>query len=167
MEIRTIISKLSGPKPHVLGPKVVWPRYLDNNETHDHLTGKKLSAAVLTIEMEKLRFIWDQTQRTRYRYAIYEFLEAAYAAVIRYRRVGKGERLLKTLQKLDPMSARMRDPYTAIIHSGTSHSLDSRTRSKWSRLLRYAESKKVSSHQLEEFIRRAGGLNKACRMARK
>jgi hypothetical protein len=37
---------------------------------------------------------------------------------------------------------------------------DKRTRSKWSRLLRYADEHKLNSEPLDRFIKRKGGINK-------
>jgi hypothetical protein len=58
------------------------------------LTGKKLSLAVLKVELEKLGVVWRQVQRTRQRDAVYEFLEAVYCVVSKFNRAGSGGRLL-------------------------------------------------------------------------
>lgn len=160
METRIISCSWKDPNPPREAPKAVWPRYLNNADTRDHLSGKKLSTAVLKIEMEKLRAIWNQVQQTRYRYAVYEFLEAVYAVVSRFNRAGSGKRLLRKLHRLDSLLARIREPYAAVIQFGTEYSLDSRTRSKWSRLLRFADMKGVGPTKLEMFIRKKGGINK-------
>ena len=81
----TIFSSLCNwPSPPKEAPTAVWPRYLHNAETRDHLSGKKLSPSVLKLELEKLRVVWRQVQHTRQRDAVYEFLETVYGVVSRF-----------------------------------------------------------------------------------
>jgi hypothetical protein len=148
------------PGPPKEAPSRVWPRYTKNAQTFDHLAGKRLSAAVLKVELEKLRYVWEQVQGTRQRDAIYEFLEPVYDLVSRFNRAGKGGRLLRKLHRLDRKLRHMKDPYCAVISFATDHSLDSRTRSKWSRLMRFAEQKKKRTEQLGDFVRKHGGINR-------
>jgi hypothetical protein len=134
---------------------------LHNAETRDHLSGKKLSPAVLKLELEKLRVVWRQVQHTRQRDAVYEFLEAAYGVVSRFNRAGSGGKLLRKLHRLDHRLKRIQEPYAAAIHFASDCTVDNRTRSKWSRLMRFAEQSKKRTEPLEDFIRRNGGIN-AC-----
>ena len=83
-------------------------------ETRDHLSGKKLSPAVLNVELERLRVVWRQVQHTRQRDAVYEFLEAAYGLVSRFNRVGGGGKLLRKLHRLDHQLTRIQEPYAAV-----------------------------------------------------
>ena len=54
------------------------------------------------------------------------------------------------------------DPFAAIIRCTTDPAkADKRTRSKWSRLMRYAVAYKPDSEAFDQFIRRKGGIN-AC-----
>jgi hypothetical protein len=54
------------------------------------------------------------------------------------------------------------DPFAAVIRCTADPArADKRTRSKWSRVLRYAVAYKPVSEPLDEFIRRKGGIN-AC-----
>jgi hypothetical protein len=61
-----------------------------------------------------------------------------------------------------------RDPFAAIILcTADSAKADKRTRSKWSRVLRYAAVYKPDSEPLDQFIRRKGGINEcAARFSR-
>jgi hypothetical protein len=165
----TITSSIyDWPSPPKEAPTAVWPRYLKNAETRDHLSGKKLSSAVLKVELEQLRVIWQQVQRTRQRNAVYDFLEAVYDVVSRFNRAGRGRKLLEKLHRLDRKLKRIHEPYSAVIHFATNHAVDSRTRSKWSRLLRFAEQAKKRTEMLDEFIRQSGGINEcAARKGRK
>ena len=60
------------------------------------------------------------------------------------------------------------DPFAAVIRCTADPSkADKRTRSKWSRLMRYAAVYKSDSETLGQFIRRKGGINAcAARFAR-
>jgi hypothetical protein len=134
---------------------------MKNAETRDHLSGKKLSFSVLKLELEQLRVVWQQVQHTRQRDAVYEFLEAGYDVVSRFNRAGDGRKLLRKLHRLDHRLKRIQEPYAAAIHFASDYSVDNRTRSKWSRLMRFAERTKKRSELLDDFIRRNGGIN-AC-----
>ena len=53
------------------------------------------------------------------------------------------------------------DPFAAIIRcTADPAKADNRTRSKWSRALRYAAAYKPESEPLEQFVKRKGGINK-------
>lgn len=136
-----------------------WPRYLKNDATCDHLAGKRISRSALKVELERLCLVWARVKADRRRDAVYDFLEAAYDVVNKFSRSGKAARLLRRLHRLDPALSRIREPYAAVIHHGTDYALDSRTRSKWSRLLRYAEVSKKLREPLDEFVRRKGRIN--------
>jgi hypothetical protein len=60
------------------------------------------------------------------------------------------------------------DPFAAIIRcTADPGKADKRTRSRWSRLMRYAAAYKPNSEQLERFVKREGGINEcAVRFAR-
>jgi hypothetical protein len=54
------------------------------------------------------------------------------------------------------------DPFAAVIRcTADPAKADKRTRSKWSRVMRYAASYKLDSESLDQFVRRKGGIN-AC-----
>ena len=68
-------------------------------------------------------------------------------------------RLALRLQGLE-VSGR-RDPFAAVIRcTADPTKADKRTRSKWSRLMRYAAEHKLSSEPLDRFVKRKGGINK-------
>jgi hypothetical protein len=105
--------------------------------------------------------VWRQVQRTRQRDAVYEFLEVVYDVVSRFNRAGDGRKLLRKLHQFDHRLKRIQEPYSAVIHYATAYTVDNRTRSKWSRLMRFADQTKKRTDLLEDFIRRNGGIN-AC-----
>jgi hypothetical protein len=81
------------------------------------------------------------------------------------REIDRARRALR-LCRLD-ISGR-EDPFAAIIRcTADPAKADKRTRSKWSRVMRYAAVYKPDSEPLDQFIRRKGGINAcAARFAR-
>ena len=167
MEI-SISSLLKDPPNHPdRAPSASLPRYMNNEETRRHLSGKRISPTVIRLELERLCLVWVKVQTDRRREAVYDFLEAAYGVVNKFSRAGKAAKLLRNLHRLDPALSRIHEPYAAVIHHGTDYSLDSRTRSKWSRLLRYAEKEMKPHEPLDDFVRRKGGINECALRYRK
>ena len=73
------------------------------------------------------------------------------------REVDRTRRALR-LQRLEVSDRE--DPFAAIIRcTADAAKADKRTRSKWSRLMRYAAAYKPVSEPLDQFIRRKGGIN--------
>jgi hypothetical protein len=102
-------------------------------------------------------------QATRDRNAIYAYLTAEYDLVSWWtaegREIDRARRALR-LQRLDVSNRE--DPFAAVIRcTADPAKADKRTRSKWSRVMRYAAVYKPDSETLGQFIRRKGGIN-AC-----
>jgi hypothetical protein len=73
------------------------------------------------------------------------------------REVDRARRALR-LQRLEVSNRE--DPFAAIIRcTADPAKADKRTRSKWSRVMRYATWHKLNSEPLEQFVRRKGGIN--------
>jgi hypothetical protein len=81
------------------------------------------------------------------------------------REVDRARRALR-LQRLEVSDRE--DPFAAIIRcTADSAKADKRTRSKWSRVLRYAAPYKPDAEALAQFVRRKGGINEcAARFSR-
>jgi hypothetical protein len=108
-----------------------------------------------------VRGAWEDCQATRDRNAIY--LTAVYGLVAWWtaegRDLDRARRALR-LQRLEVSDRE--DPFAAIIRcTADPAKADKRTRSKWSRVLRYAVAYKTDSEPLGQFIKRKGGIN-AC-----
>jgi hypothetical protein len=121
------------------------------------------SSAAMRQDLERLRGVWDDCQATRDRNAIYGYLTAVYGLVAWWtaenRELDRARRALR-LQRF-AVSDR-EDPFAAVIRcTADSTKADKRTRSKWSRAMRYAAACKPDSEPLDQFIRRKGGIN-AC-----
>jgi hypothetical protein len=113
--------------------------------------------------LDRVRGIWDDCQANRDRNAIYGYLTAVYDLVAWWtaesREIDRARRALRS-QRLE-LSDR-EDPFAAIIRcTADPAKADKRTRSKWSRVMRYAAGYKPVSEQLDQFIQRKGGIN-AC-----
>jgi hypothetical protein len=119
------------------------------------------SSAALRQDLERVRTAWDECQANRDRNAIYAYLSAVYGLVEVWtaedREIDRARRALR-LQLLE-VSGR-EDPFAAVIRCTSDPAkADKRTRSKWSRLMRYAAVYKLDSEPLDRFIRRKGGIN--------
>jgi hypothetical protein len=123
----------------------------------------------LRADLLRVRNAWDECQAHRERDAIYSYLTAVFDLVAWWaaedRAVSRARWALK-LKRLDVLH--VHEPFGAIILATASRGkVDKRTRSKWSRLLRYAAEYKSGSEPLAAFVQRKGGINKcAARFAR-
>jgi hypothetical protein len=121
------------------------------------------SSAALRQDLERLRGIWEDCQASRDRNAIYGYLTAVYGLVAWWtaegREVDRARQALR-LRRLDVSDRE--DPFAAVIRcTAEPAKADKRTRSKWSRAMRYAVAYKPDSQPLDQFIRGKGGIN-AC-----
>jgi hypothetical protein len=121
------------------------------------------SSEALRQDLQRVRSIWDECQSSRDRNAIYAYLSAVYSLVAVWaaegREIHRARRALR-LQRLEV--SHREDPFGAVIRcTADPAKADKRTRSKWSRAMRYAAAYKPDSEPLDHFIRRKGGIN-AC-----
>jgi hypothetical protein len=112
-------------------------------------------------DLERLRTTWDDCQTDRDRNAIYGYLTAVFALVTWWsaegREIDRSRRALR-LQRLK-VSER-EDAFATIIRcTADPAKADKRTRSKWSRVMRYADEHKPDSEPLDQFVKRKGGIN--------
>jgi hypothetical protein len=120
-------------------------------------------------DLLRLRIAWEDCQTSRDRNAIYGYLTAVFDLVMWW--AAEGQAISRAhqalwLQGVDLLTTD--EPFAAIIiATADREKVDKRTRSKWSRVLRYAAEYKSSSEPLATFIQRKGGINKcAARFAR-
>jgi hypothetical protein len=121
------------------------------------------SSAALRRDLDRVRNAWEDCQASRDRVAIYAYVTAVYGLVAVWAAEGgeidRARRALR-LGRLE-VSGR-EDPFAAVIRcTADPAKVDKRTRSKWSRVLRYAAVYKPVSEALDQFISRKGGIN-AC-----
>ena len=113
-------------------------------------------------DLERIREAWADCQCCRQRDAIYGYLTAVYDLVIWWaaeqRDVERARRALWS-RRLE-VSAR-EDPFAAIVRCTADPArVDKRTRSKWSRVMRYATAIKDQDEPFKRFVVRKGGINK-------
>jgi hypothetical protein len=95
--------------------------------------------------------------------AIYAYLTAVYGLVAWWTAEGHAiDRARRALRLQRFAVSEREDPFAAIIRcTADPAKADKRTRSKWSRVMRYAAVYKPDSEELHQFVRRRGGIN-AC-----
>jgi hypothetical protein len=120
-------------------------------------------------DLLRVQNAWDECQSHRERDAIYSYLTAVFDLVAWWAAEGVAiERARKALRLRCLEPSDHDEPFAAIIRCTSDPAkVDKRTRSKWSRVLRYALQYKDHSEPLVQFIKRKGGINEcASRFAR-
>ena len=112
-------------------------------------------------DLLRVRNAWDECQAKRDRDAIYLYLTAVFDLVAWWaeenRALERAQNALR-LQSVRPFDHD--EPFAAIIRcTADPAKVDGRTRSKWSRVLRYALQYKDHSEPLDQFVKRKGGIN--------
>ena len=128
------------------------------------------STEALLANLLRLQNEWETVQASRNRDAIYQYLAAVFELVDGGTQEGKAvNRACRALHLRGHKSVREPEPFAAVILcTSDPDKVDDRTRSKWSRVLRYAAEFKDLDEPLADFIKRRGGLNEcAARFARR
>ena len=120
------------------------------------------SVEALKANLERLRDEWDDYRSARDRDGIYCYLSAVFELVSWWSHERKAKEYAKQALRLQrPQAPKIADPFAAIIFCTTdAEKVDFKTRSKWTRLLRYAHVFKDPGETLIDFVRRRGGINK-------
>jgi hypothetical protein len=113
-------------------------------------------------DLLRVRNAWEECQASRKRDAIYTYLTAVFDLVAWWmaedRAPERAHRALR-LRRICPFD--VEEPFAAIIRcTADPAKVDKRTRSKWSRVLRYALRCNFNSEPLDRFIKRKGGINR-------
>jgi hypothetical protein len=113
-------------------------------------------------DLARVRNAWDECQSSRDRNAIYGYLTAVFDLVMWWaaedREISRARWALQ-LQHVD--LAANDEPFAAVILcTADREKVDKRTRSKWSRMMRYVAEYKTNSEPLATFVLRKGGINK-------
>ena len=128
------------------------------------------STEALEANLFRLQNEWETVQASHDRDAIYGYLVAVFELVLWWNQEGKAvNRAHRALHLLGYSSVREPEPFAAVILcTADRDQVDERTRSKWSRVLRYAAEHKDLDEPLRDFIKRKGGINKcSARFARR
>jgi hypothetical protein len=129
------------------------------------------SSGALKANLARLKDEFEDYQACRDRDAIYRYLNAVFELVTLWnheRRAVDYARRALSAPRRHPVP-NIADPFAAIIAcTSDPKKVDYRTRSKWSRVLRYAAEYYDSDESLTEFIKRKGGINRcAARFTRR
>ena len=119
------------------------------------------STEALKANLLRLQNEWETVQASRDRDAIYQYLNSIFELVSWWDEEGKAvKRACRAMHLRGYSSVREPEPFAAVILCTADHAkVDERTRSKWSRVLRYAAEYKDLDELLRDFIVRRGGLN--------
>jgi hypothetical protein len=119
-------------------------------------------------DLARVRNAWEACQSSRDRNAIYGYLSAVFELVAWWAAEGRAVSRARWALRLCRKDLPNDEPFAAIILCTSSpEKIDRRTRSKWSRVLRYAAEYKTNAEPLAGFVRRKGGINKcAARFSR-
>jgi hypothetical protein len=156
-----IIAKQS---PLLVSPKALLQvtKHLGISPQHKILRTISTRNFVVQDELDKARMAWKEYQSTRRRDAIYDYLSEVFTTVRRWKQ--QDDVTTKVHQVLRAMGnctgVRNQDPYAIVILcSSDSRIVDTKTRSKWSRALRYVERSKPDTQSLGQFIKSQAALN--------
>ena len=128
------------------------------------------STEALKANLLRLQNEWGTVQASRDRDAIYRYLAAVFELVMWWdhegRAVNRARRALR-LRGYNPV--REPEPFAAVILcTSDPEKIDDRTKSKWSRVLRYAAEFKDLDESLRDFVKSRGGINEcAARFSRR
>jgi len=112
-------------------------------------------------DLLRLQNAWDASQASRERDGIYTYLTAVFELVAWWSAENRAQERAETALRLRHLTSfDQEEPFAAIIRcTADPAKVDKRTRSKWSRALRYALAYKLTSELLDQFIKRKGGIN--------
>src|SRR5262249_1595000 len=113
-------------------------------------------------DLQRVQIAWEECQENRERDAIYIYLTAVFHLVAWWAAENRAvERAQKALRLHNLRPSEHKEPFAAIIRcTADPAKVEKRTRSKWSRALRYALKYKDHSEPLDQFIKRKGGINR-------
>ncbi len=112
-------------------------------------------------ELAEVRKAWRVYRVTNSREAVYIYLSKVFQVVSRWQRLGcavKNARAAFRLQR-NPPQLKLEPFGIMIFCSADPKIVDGKTRSKWSRVLRYAAQAKPPGQRLVDFVKSRGGLN--------
>jgi hypothetical protein len=110
-------------------------------------------------DLARVRNAWEDCQASRDRNAIYGYLSAVFDLVIWWTAEDRAIDRARWALRLCRLDLPNDEPFAAIILcTADRDKVDKRTRSKWSRVLRYAAEYKTNAEPLAAFVRRKGGI---------
>jgi hypothetical protein len=116
-------------------------------------------------ELAELRKAFRIYRSTNSRRAVYIFLSRVFAVVTRWQRLDCALKNARAALRLKTDAPQMKpEPFAIVILcTADPEVVDAKTRSKWSRVLRYAQTAKPGNQRLTDFVKSNGGLNECAR----
>jgi len=160
------------PKPthRVLPEKTIAPfsRYPSVKKPISRPTPRP--SADIDIELAEVTRAWRIYRTTNGRDAVYIFLSRVFTVVSRWQQLNCAVKNSRAALRRQLDAPQMKpEPFGIVIFcTSDSEIVDAKTRSKWSRVLRYARKAKPPNQRLTDFIKSKGGINAcAARFARR
>jgi len=119
------------------------------------------ASSEIEVELAAVKRAWAKYRSTKGRDAVYIYLEAVFDLVRRWQRLNCAIKKSQAALGLQADPPQMKpEPFCIVIFCTANLQVaDSKTRSKWSRALRYARKTKPSNQHLTDFIKSSGGIN--------
>ena len=120
-------------------------------------------SSTIEVDLGEPKKAWAKYQSTNGRDAVYMYLEMVFAVVRRWQRLKCSTKNARAILRLRTGARKMRiEPFSVLIFCTADPKVaDAKTRSKWSRALRFARKAKPGNQPLTAFIKSNGGIN-AC-----
>ena len=117
------------------------------------------------IELAEMDRAWRKYRSINDRDAVYIYLGSVFEVVMRWRRLNCALNKSRAALRLQANPPQMKaEPFAMVIFcTSDSKFLDAKTRSKWSRVLRYAARAKPAGQRLTDFVKSKGGINECAR----
>ena len=122
-------------------------------------------SSTVEADLAKVVEVWARYRSTNGRDAVYMYLEMVFAVMRRWQRLECSKKNSRAILRLRNGARRLRmEPFSILIFCTADLDVaDAKTRSKWSRALRYARIAKPADQPLTAFIKSNGGLNECAR----
>ena len=116
-------------------------------------------------ELARVRGAWARYRATNSRDAVYGYLESVFALVTRWQRINYAVKNSRAALRLQHDAPQMKpEPFGIVIFCTSDPDVvDPKTRSKFSRVLRYAARTKPAGQRLTDFVKSNGGVNECAR----
>jgi hypothetical protein len=126
------------------------------------------ASSEIEVELAAVKRAWAKYRSTKGRDAVYIYLEAVFNVVRRWQRLNCAIKKSQAALRLQADPPRMKpEPFGIVIFCTSDPEIaDAKTRSKWSRALRYARNAKRGNQRLTDFIKSIGGINECARHPR-
>ena len=145
--------------------KIVSPfsRYPAVNERISRPTPNPIPS--IEAELAQVRSAWARYRATNSRDAVYGYLESVFALATRWQRLKYSVKNSRAALRLQHDAPQMKpEPFGIVIFCTSDPEIaDAKTRSKWSRVLRYAARAKPPGQRLTDFVKSHGGINECAR----